>query len=137
MSSYQKAGYNTSMATGYLDPSDVAGKNLKQMKDDFYASNYIGSSTYWVQGAIDKRFKVGDQSMYSYGNQNINQNSYRYFFNLIRRHVNMICGFQRKNRKSTIVLPIHDNDDQLADDFNAVMRWCEDRDGFQEYLSCW
>ena len=135
MGTYEKAGFNASMATGYLDPADVASKNLKQMKDDFYNANYVGSSTYWVQGAIDKRFKVGDQSLYSYANNNINQNSYRYFFNLIRRHVNMICGFQRKNRKSTIVLPIHDNDDTLADDFNGVMRWCEDRDGFQEYLS--
>jgi hypothetical protein len=47
----------------------------------------------------------------------------------------MICGFQRKNRKSTVTLPINDNDDPLADDFNKTMRWCDDRDGFQEYLS--
>ena len=134
MPSYERAGYNTQMS-GYIDPSDVSSRHLKQMKDDFYNSNYIGSSSYWIQGAIDKRFKVGDQSLYTFGGNSINQNSYRYFFNLIRRHVNMICGFQRKNRKSTIVLPIHDNDDPLADDFNAVLRWCEDRDGFQEYLS--
>ncbi len=135
MPSYQSAGFNASMASGYLDPSDVAAKNLKQMKDDFYNANYPASSRFWVEGAIDKRFKVGDQSMYSFGNQNINQNSYRYFFNLIRRHINMTCGFQRKNRKSTLTLPVHDDDDPLSDDFNASLRWCEDRDGFQEYLS--
>jgi len=28
-----------------------------------------------------------------------------------------------------------DEDDQLADDYNKVLRWCDDRDGFQEYLS--
>lgn len=134
MGSYDQGGYN--LGIGYIDPSDVSAKNLKQMKDEFYQSNYIGNSTLWAQGAVDKRFKVGDQSLYSQvAGQNFNQNSYRYFFNLIRRHINMICGYQRKNRKSTIVLPLHGDDDQLADDYNGVLRWCEDRDGFQEYLS--
>jgi len=133
MGSYEKGGYN--LGRGFIDPTDGNAKNLKQLKDDFYQTNYPLNSAFWSQGFIDKRFKVGDQSLYSYGGANQNNNAYRYFFNLIRRHINMICGFQRKNRKSTVTLPIHDNDDTLSDDFNAVMRWCEDRDGFQEYLS--
>jgi hypothetical protein len=135
MPSYDRGGYvrNTS---GYIDPTDTGAKNLKQRKDDFYLANYTGNSALWSQGFIDKRFKVGDQSLYSWASgNNYNQNAYRYFFNLIRRHINMICGFQRKNRKSTITMPIHEQDDQLADDYNAVLRWCEDRSGFQEYLS--
>ena len=135
MPSYQQSGYNLGTG-GYIDPGDVSAKNLRQMKDDFYNSNYPGNSAGWVQGAIDKRFKVGDQNLYSYmAGQNFNQNYARFFFNLIRRHINMTCGFQRKNRKSTITLPVHEQDDGLADDYNKVMRWCEDRDGFQEYLS--
>ncbi len=130
MGSYESGQYSL----GYIDPSDVQGKELKQMMDWFYESNYTTNSTYWMQGAIDKRFKVGDQQLYNqvYGQ---NQSVQKFFFNLIRRHINMICGFQRKNRKSTITLPVHENDDPLADDFNKVMRWCDDRDGFQEYLS--
>lgn len=134
MPSYAQGGYN--MGIGYIDPSDVSAKNIKQMKDQFYQMAYTYNSALWSQGFIDKRFKVGDQSLYSWGQGGqINQNAYRYFFNLIRRHENMICGYQRKNRKSTITLPVHENDDGLADDYNKVIRWCEDRDGFQEYLS--
>jgi hypothetical protein len=134
MPSYQQGGYN--LGIGYIDPSDVSAKNLKQMKDEFYQANYTSNSSLWLQGAIDKRFKVGDQSLYSYmAGANYNQNYARFFFNLIRRHVSMICGFQRRNRKSTITLPNSQGDDPLADDYNKVMRWCEDRDGFQEYLS--
>ena len=131
MGSYDTGGYSL----GYMDPMDVKAKDLKQMQDFFYQSNYPGQSALWVQGAIDKRFKVGDQTLYNsmYGSNS--QNAQKFFFNLIRRHLNMICGFQRKNRKSTITLPVHENDDQIADDFNKVLRWCEDRDGFQEYLS--
>lgn len=135
MGSYDRGGFvrNTS---GYIDPMDRGAKHIKQRKDDFYQANYTGNSQWWAQGAIDKRFKVGDQSLYSYATgNNYNQNAYRFFLNLIRRHLNMVFGFQRRNRKSTIVLPVHDNDDPIADDFNACLRYCEDRSGFQEYIS--
>lgn len=88
-----------------------------------------------MQGAIDKRFKVGDQNLYNQVYGQNSQNAQKFFFNLIRRHINMICGFQRKNRKSTITIPQGETDDPVADDYNKVMRWCDDRDGFQEYLS--
>lgn len=135
MGSYDRGGYVTNLS-GYIDPSDQSAKHLKQRKEDFYQANYPGNSQLWAQGYIDKRFKVGDQSLYSYaaGNNN-SQSSYRFFFNLIRRHINMVCGFQRRNRKSTTVIPVLENDDPIADDYNAVLRYVEDRSGFQEYLS--
>ena len=135
MPSYESGGYNA-LSGGYVDPTDRKNKNSKQRKDWFYQANYTGNSALWLQGSIDKRFKVGDQALYSYmGGANYNNNMARFFFNLIRRHINMICGYQRKNRKSTITLPVHEQDDALADDYNRVLRWCEDRDGFHEYLS--
>lgn len=131
MGSYESGEYSL----GFIDPSDVQAKDLKQMQDWFYQSNYPTNSTHWLQGAIDKRFKVGDQQLYNQFYGSMSQNVQKFFFNLIRRHINMICGFQRKNRKSTITMPQGEGDDPLADDYNKVMRWCDDRDGFQEYLS--
>lgn len=120
---------------GYIDPTDTSGKNIKQMMDHYYQSSYPQNAAYWQQGSIDKRFKVGDQSLYSmiYGDNNYYQ-ARRFFFNLIRRHINMICGYQRKNRKSTITVPNFEGDD-LADEYNSVLKWCENRDGFHEYFS--
>lgn len=131
MGSYESGKFSL----GYVDPTDSGSVNLKAMKDHFYLSSYPQNSSYWVQGAIDKRFKVGDQSLYSmiYGDNNYHK-ARRFFFNLIMRHIKMIGGYQRKNRKSTITIPINDTD-QLADDFNKVLKWSEDRDGFQEYFS--
>jgi hypothetical protein len=133
MGSYDKGGYSLGM--GYIDPSDSQAKDLKQMKDWFYNANYTGASAVWMAGAIDKRFKIGDSTLYSaaYG-QNYQQYQ-RFFFNLIRRHGNMISGFQRKNRKSTITIPNQVDTDNLCDDYNKCIRWCEDRDNFQEYFS--
>lgn len=127
---------NAYYSGGEIDPTDVGAKNLRQFKDQFYNQMYPGNASYWQQGSIDKRFKVGDQSLWSmiYGDNNYFQ-ARRFFFNLIRRHINMICGFQRRNRKSTITVPNQHDTDPLADDFNKVLKWSEDRDGFQEYLS--
>jgi len=133
MGSYESGSY--AIGGGYVDPSDASNKDLRQMMDWFYNSNYPLNASYWMQGAIDKRFKVGDQALYNQVYGQNSQNVQKFFFNLVRRHINMIVGYQRKNRKSTITLPVHENDDPLADDYNKVMRWCDDRDGFQEYES--
>lgn len=132
MGSYDNGEYGS---PGYLDGSDVQTKDLKQMMDHSYTSSYPANASMWQQGAIDKRFKVGDQTLWSmiYGDNQYFQ-SRRFFFNLIRRHINMICGYQRKNRKSTVTMP-NFQDDSLSDEYNAVMKWSEERDGFQEYLS--
>lgn len=134
MGTYEVGGYN--LGNGFIDPSDQSAKHIKQRKEDFYRSNYPYNSVQWAQGWTDKRFKAGDQSLYNMvsGNQ-YDQSSYRFSFNLMRRHSNMLTGFQRRNRKSTITLPIHGDDDPLSDDYNAVIKWCEEKDGFQEYLS--
>jgi len=134
MGSYENSNGGYSLG-GYIDGNDVDAKNIKQMMSHFYESSYPQNASYWQQGSIDKRFKAGDQSLWSmiYGDNNYYQ-ARRFFFNLIRRHINMICGYQRKNRKSTITLPNFEGD-QLSDEFNAVLKWSEERDGFQEYLS--
>lgn len=133
MGSYDQPGF--SIGKGFIDPTDSKARDLKQMKDHFYLSNLPQNASYWSQGAIDMRFKVGDTALYnaSYGQDN--QAAQKFFFNLIRRHINMICGFQRKNRKSIITVPVHDDDDSLSDEYNKVLRYCDDRDGFQEYHS--
>jgi hypothetical protein len=134
MGSYESGKYNIEMS-GYVDPSDHSNKAIKQMKDWFYLSHYPHNSSFWLQATVDLNFKVGNQNLMStfYG-PNYAQ-AQKFFFNLTRRHTNMICGRQRQNRKNTIALPIHEDDDSLADDFNKVLRYCENRDGFQEYFS--
>ncbi len=119
----------------YLDGNDVDDKNIRSMMDHYYQTSYPQNASYWQQGSIDKRFKAGDQSLYNmiYG-ENWGGQQRRFFFNLVRRHINMICGYQRKNRKSTVTQPVLDGD-TLADQYNAVLKYCENRDGFQEYLS--
>jgi len=118
----------------YIDGS--SDRNLKQIMDSVYVQAYPQNAAMWTQGAIDKRFKVGDQSLWSmiYGDNQYYQGR-RFFFNLIRRHINMISGYQRRNRKAAMALPSENGDEQLADDYTAALMWSERRDGTHEYLS--
>jgi hypothetical protein len=128
-------GAYDNVAVGMVDPTDVDSKNAKQLAEYFYQSSYPSNSAFWQQGFVDKRFKVGDQGFMGmlFGDEEYFANR-RYFFNYILRNINMVGGNQRRNRKSTITLPLHEND-ALCDDYNAVLKWCEGRDGFAEYFS--
>lgn len=105
------------------------------MMDHYYQSSYPQNAAYWQQGFIDTRFEAGDQTLLSmmYGDNQYYQ-SRRFFFNMIKRLKNMIGGYQRKNRKSTVAIPVF-QDDNLADEYSQVLKWSETLDGFQEYLS--
>ena len=106
------------------------------MMDHFYNTSYTLNAAYWQQGFIDTRFEAGDQTMlaYMYGDNQYYQ-SRRFFFNLCKRLINMVGGYQRRNRKSTVAIPVFPGDDELADDYSQVLKWSETRDGFQEYFS--
>mgnify|MGYP001585447275 CR=1 FL=1 len=62
MGSYGNAYYGEQF---YLDGTDGSTKDLRAMMDHYYTSSYPANAAYWQQGAIDKRFKVGDQTLWS------------------------------------------------------------------------
>ena len=47
----------------------------------------------------------------------------------------MIEGHQRRNRKSTIVTPVENADNDTADQFTKIMNWCNTQEGVLETLS--
>lgn len=128
-------GSYENLAIGFVDPTDVGSKSAKQMAEHFYQAAYPTNAAFWQQAFIDKRFKVGDQVLWSqiYG-ENEYFNNRKFFFNYILRIHNMIEGYQRRSRKSTVAMPLH-QEDMLADDYTTVLKWCENRDGFGEYFS--
>ncbi len=118
----------------YVDGSSEMDINARM--DESYKDGYLVNSTFWREGAIDKRFKVGDQNLLSmiYGDSSFYSRR-KFYFNLIRRHINMIAGYQRQNRKSSSLVPIENKDQRLADDFTKLNMWSERKEGFHEYFS--
>jgi hypothetical protein len=87
-----------------------------------YAKYVTINQSFWSEADIDTRFLVGDQTLWNdiYGNLPAFRKR-NFTFNRIRRIHNMITGYQRQHRKSTIVVPVENSDQKTADQFSKLM----------------
>jgi len=109
---------------------------IKARMEQSYREGITLNQQYWNEADIDTRFHAGDQTLWNqiYG-QLIPITRRQFTFNRIRRIVNMPVGFQRRNRKTTIVTPVHDQDQQGADDNSGVLQWVNNNNNFYNVLS--
>jgi len=115
-------------------PSNAVGYEPFYVDNDreilgFMNEVYQMNSSQWLQfmyeGDIDTRFAAGDQeAIYNYMAANFNfYKRNQINFNLIRSTRNMVTGYQRKNRKSSIVIPQEEQDQETADQLSALLLW--------------
>lgn len=126
--------YGTASAgSGYLNDKD---RNIIQFMEKFYANSYTVNSAFWAEADLDTRFHAGDQSAFDqyYGNVPAGTR-HNYNFNRIRRVVNNVSGYQRRNRKSTIVTPREGSDQLTADQLTKIMLWSDSQDNVLETIS--
>jgi len=102
----------------------------------FYASSITINQAFWAEADQDTRFEVGDQTLWNdlYGNLPVNSRR-QFNFNHIRPVVNMISGYQRRNRKSTIVNPVENGDQETADQFSKILLWIHNQEGVLDTIS--
>lgn len=118
------------MTSNWFYPEeDHDHKTLKQRMEDTYAQSITINQSFWSEADIDSRFKAGDQTLWNDIYGNLPAFRRRVFnFNRIRRVCNMITGYQRRNRKSTIVIPVENSDEITANQFSKIMLWAMERD---------
>lgn len=111
-------------------------QNILKRMDYTYAKYITINQSFWSEADLDSRFKAGDQTLWNdiYGNLPAFRRR-QFNFNRIRRVVNMITGYQRQHRKSTVVSPMHDNDQQTADQFSKLMMWANQKGNVLETIS--
>lgn len=119
----------------YKDNSEQT-RHIQQELDQVYSEYITLNQTFWSEADLDTRFKAGDQSLYNdvYGNVP----SFRkrqFYFNRIRRVTNMVTGYQRQHRRSTIVTPLEMSDDQTASQFSKAVFWAQKRADVDEVVS--
>lgn len=97
-------------------------QNILKRMDYDYAKYVTINQSFWSEADIDTRFLVGDQTLWNdiYGNLPAFRKR-NFTFNRIRRIHNMITGYQRQHRKSTIVVPVENSDQKTADQFSKLM----------------
>lgn len=104
--------------------------------ENFYMDSVSLNQQYWAEADMDVRFYCGDQTVWNdvYGNSP-SYNRRQFNFNRIRRVVEMAGGYQRKNRKSTIITPVENSDEQTADQFTKIMFWLNQQEGINSTIS--
>lgn len=121
---------NTSIV--YNDTDKYILDRMEYSYDNAISHNQL----YWSEADVDTRFYSGDQTVFNeqYGAM-IPSRSRQFNFNRIRRIVEMISGYQRRNRKSTIVVPVQNGDQETADQFTKILMWQNNQEGTLQLLS--
>lgn len=118
----------------YYIPQD--DKNLLTKMDTAYTQAITINQSFWSEADMDTRFREGDQQLWSDLFGNLPSFQKRVFnFNRIRRVCNMITGYQRKTRKSTIITPRENSDSMTASQFTELMFWLMDQTNGYEVIS--
>lgn len=111
-------------------------KGILALMESSYAEAVTINQTFWGEADTDTRFEAGDQTLWNdlYGNLPANRRR-QFNFNRIRRVVNMISGHQRRNRKSTVVTPIENADNETASQFTKVLIWANQQEAILDTVS--
>lgn len=117
----------------YYDERD---KEILSRMEAFYAESITINQSFWGEADTDTRFYMGDQTLWNdlYGNLPANRRR-QFNFNRIMRIINMIDGYQRRNRKSTIATGIENFDNKTADQLTKALMWINKQEGVLETIS--
>ena len=117
----------------YLDSNYTA---IKKKIDSDYAANQSIWQVYWTEATLDTRLEAGDTSLMADLNQQLpNNNRGSWYFNRVRPLCNMVQGYQRRNRKSTVVVPLENGDQKTADQWTKIILGIYKRENIYETLS--
>lgn len=118
----------------YLYTDDFSA--IKRKIDSDYNANQSLWNMYWVESTINVKLEAGDTSMV--GSQLAtfaNNNRGDFFFNRVRPLCNMVSGRQRQQRKSTIVVPLENADQETADQWTKILLGIYKRENVYETIS--
>jgi hypothetical protein len=128
MSDYSRSQDSTEFLEHYKrevaknDPRLEFHQDIIKDFGESYERAYQLWNTYYAEAYRDLSFYLGNQwSLEELAYLN-NQRRSSFTYNKIRRIINMVQGYQRKNRAATTVSPVEDADENTANLFTDVMR---------------
>ena len=103
--------------------------------DKYYDQAYTAWSSWYPEAEKDLRFYLGDQWDQQEKRDLFQEGRNAFVFNMIRRSVNLVTGYQRKNRLSSVVAPVEDSDQQTADQFSQLLLQVMQANNGYQYIS--
>lgn len=114
--------------------SDLA---VVQLFDEYYEEAYYAWNIFYPLAERDLRFYLGDQWDEREKTQLFQEGRNAFVFNRIRRNINMITGYQRKNRLSSVVSPVENSDQRTADQLSQLLLYAMNSgEGYQTISDC-
>jgi hypothetical protein len=117
----------------YSGAGNETEAGIIQKMNTFYQESMEANNLYQYEAEIDTQFYLGKQS--SYPNIPLGNKSKAFYFNRIKRIINMISGHQRAFRKSAIATPVYNADQVTADQFSQILIWLNNVEGIDTTLS--
>lgn len=117
-------------------PSSDIDLSLRQQMSRNYTDSINILQTQWSQADLDQRFAMGDQDIW--GQLFPGVSSYRrkmFNFNLINPTLQVVSGFQRRNRKSTICVPVKKESQRTADQITKCLYYVHNKCGAYQVYS--
>ena len=111
------------------------GAITQKMRGD-YANHRSEWMNLWNAQSIDTRLEAGDASLTSELNAVLPNNfTAQWYFNLVRPRLNLISGFQRRSRKSSVIVPIENGDQETADQWTKIIMQIYKKEGVYGTIS--
>lgn len=117
-------------------PTTETSNSLQQQKDKNYNDAINILQTQWTQADIDQRYSIGDQAVIGQLYPSSTMNGRKNFnFNLLNSQIQMVSGYQRRNRKSTICIPTKNGIQKTADQFSKCLFYVHNKAGMYQVYS--
>lgn len=103
-------------------PDGTIDLSLRQQRDRNYSDSINILQTQWYQADLNQRFCMGDQDVWGLVFPGVATYRRKIFnFNLINSAVQMVTGYQRRNRKTTVCIPVHNEMQKTADQMTKCL----------------
>ena len=105
--------------------------------DEYYNEAYYAWSPYYPLAERDLRFYLGDQWDEKEKQMLFEEGRNQFVFNLVRRNINLITGYQRQNRLSSVAVPIENSDQATADLRTQLLLYIlQSSSGYEKISEC-
>lgn len=111
--------------------------SIRQEFDYLYNSAYYAWNPYYPEAETDLRFYLGDQWTTREKRELYQEGRSTFVFNYVRRVINMLTGYQRKNRLSSVVVPVENSDQLTSDQLSQLLLYVMNYgNGYQMISDC-
>lgn len=110
---------------------------ILKMYGEYYDEAYSAWSPFFPKADQDLRFYLGDQWNQEEKRKLRDEGRNAFVINRTRRNINMIDGYQRQHRLSSIVSPVENSDQLTADQLSQLLLFAlQSGDGYQTISDC-